>query len=269
MMNLKEKKMLLKMKSAMGEDVTELRAQIEAEEVQQTSISESRRAAFEDIFSGLAKNLNELAVQDKKRTSEQQALVESLGQLFSNISSDPQVPQEIKDELVKIDETPEMPVEPDPPPSVVDKVVQHVKETTAPSMFVQPNPPTVDKDIKAIQNKLKLLEGWVSKISMTGPGGGAGEIYNLDMPTTVVTTSSYTVGRKDYYVGVNYAGTTTITLPSTAKQGRYLIIKDESGRCSKYPIIVHGNVDNDPGGFILKINNGGIQMIYRNGWRIV
>jgi len=30
-----------------------------------------------------------------------------------------------------------------------------------------------------------------------------------------------------------------------------------------------GNVDNDPGGFILMQNNGGIQMIYRNGWRIV
>lgn len=252
----------------MGEDVAELRAQIEAEEVRQSSISESRRVAFDGIFSGLAKNLNELAVQDKKRTTEQQALVESLGQLFSNISSDPQVPQEIKDELIKIDETPEQPVEPEPP-SVVEKVVQHVKETTAPSMFVQPNPPTVDKDIKAIQNKLKLLEGWVSKISMTGPGGGAGEIYNLDMPTILVNTSSYTVGRKDYYIGVNYAGTTTITLPSNVKQGRYLIIKDESGRCSKYPIIVHGNVDNDPGGFILRIDNGGIQMIYRNGWRIV
>jgi len=37
-----------------------------------------------------------------------------------------------------------------------------------------------------------------------------------------------------------------------------LIIKDEDG-----------TVDNDPGGFIIQINNGGVQLIYRNGWRIV
>jgi hypothetical protein len=33
---------------------------------------------------------------------------------------------------------------------------------------------------------------------------------------------------------------------------------------------VLGNVDNDPGGFILAENNGGIQMIFNNGgWRII
>ena len=47
------------------------------------------------------------------------------------------------------------------------------------------------------------------------------------------------------------------------------IVKDESGNCANNPITVTGNVDNDPGGFILQQDNGGIQMIYRNGWRIV
>jgi len=113
------------------------------------------------------------------------------------------------------------------------------------------------------------LEGWVSKIAMTGPGGGAGDVVNLDHQTTLVTTPTYTIGRKDYYVGINYAGTVTITLPTNIKNGRYIILKDESGRCSRFPIIVHGNVDNDPDGFILRVDNGGIQIIYRDGWRIV
>ena len=134
--------------------------------------------------------------------------------------------------------------------------------------YQQPSVPA-PADIKAIKDKIKFLEQWVGKISATGPGGGAGEVYNLDMPTILVTSNSYVVTKKDYYIGVNYAGTVNITLPTNVKQGRYLIIKDESGRCSQYPIVVHGNVDNDPDGFILKINNGGIQMIYRNGWRIV
>jgi hypothetical protein len=51
--------------------------------------------------------------------------------------------------------------------------------------------------------------------------------------------------------------------------GRKLIIKDESGHCSTNPITVSGTVDNDAGGFILQMDNGAIQMIYRNGWRII
>ena len=71
-------------------------------------------------------------------------------------------------------------------------------------------------------------------------------------------------------MGVNANTLVNITIPSSIGfPGRRIIIKDESGRCSKFPIIVSGNVDNDPGGFILRINNGAIQMIYREGWRIV
>lgn len=70
-------------------------------------------------------------------------------------------------------------------------------------------------------------------------------------------------------MGVNYAGPVTITLPTTPNSGRMLIIKDESGNASTNPITVLGTVDNDTGGFIIQLDNGAIQMIYRNGWRIV
>jgi len=170
------------------------------------------------------------------------------------------------------------------------------------NLFSNPNSPKVDPTIKALQNKMKFLEDWIAKISMVGPGGGEvnfrylddvdpnsiGEnkylTYNQDNRkfyfdyvtsntisnnTRLVTSNTYSLVPDDYYVGINYAGPTTITLQPTAQHGKVVVIKDESGNCSINPITVTGNVDNDSGGFILKINNGAIQMIYRNGWRII
>jgi hypothetical protein len=69
---------------------------------------------------------------------------------------------------------------------------------------------------------------------------------------------------------VNYAGPVTITLPPNPDSGRELVIKDESGNCSNNPITVVGPVDNDANGFIIQIDNGAIQLLYRgNFWRII
>jgi hypothetical protein len=135
--------------------------------------------------------------------------------------------------------------------------------------YQQPDPLAVAPDMDAITKKLRFLEQWISKVSMAGPGGGAGSVAKLDHETKIITTPTYNISTKDYYLGVNYAGPVTITLPTIVNNGRMYIIKDESGICSTNPITVIGNVDNDPGGFILAQDNGGIQLIYRNGWRIV
>lgn len=136
--------------------------------------------------------------------------------------------------------------------------------------FQQPNAPLTTNSVNDIRKKIKFLEDWISKISLAGPGGGAGDVINLDVPTTLVT-GDYTVTRHDYYVGVNCTSRANITLPSssTLKNGREVIIKDESGRAQLNPIKVLGNVDNDPNGFEIRINNGAVQLIYRDGWRIV
>jgi hypothetical protein len=122
----------------------------------------------------------------------------------------------------------------------------------------------------AVTKKLRFLEQWIGKVSMAGPGGGAGDSVSLTNYTTLVADSTYAVKRKDHYIGVNYAGAVTITMPTfDVVQGRIIIIKDESGQASTNPITVQGTIDNDAGGFILQMNNGAIQMIYRNGWRII
>lgn len=90
-------------------------------------------------------------------------------------------------------------------------------------------------------------------------------VYN----TTLVTSNTYIVLDSDYYIGVNNAYYTTITLPAAPASGRMLIVKDESGFAQLNPIKLDGNVDNDPGGAEIRINNGGVQLLYRNGWRIV
>lgn len=166
--------------------------------------------------------------------------------------------------------------------------------------------PEVDqstREFDLINKKIKFLEQWIGKINNAGPGGGEVNLRwldDIDRPTIydmrflryndskkkfefaevnphdivynthLVTTPTYLVESDDYYVGVNYAGPTTITLPTTlVSSGRMIIIKDESGNAETNPITVVGNVDNDAGGFIIQINNGAIQLLYRNGWRIV
>ena len=154
-------------------------------------------------------------------------------------------------------------------PRLQDAVADYLSRQVRESTVVNPEP-VLAQPQKDLEREVRYLKEWVSRIAATGPGGGAAQVYNLDMPTKLVTTSSYTIGRKDYYIGVNYAGLSYITLPTqNLTSGRDIIIKDESGRCKAFPITVIGNVDNDPDGFRLEINNGAIHLIYRDGWRIV
>jgi hypothetical protein len=168
--------------------------------------------------------------------------------------------------------------------------------------FQQPNPDLVAPQMDDIRKKLKFMEQAIGRIAAAGPGSGEVNLRWLDdvyrpsisdgrflryndtikkfefaevnphdivYTTILITTPTYTVSDEDYYMGVNYAGPVTITLPTTPSSGRMIIIKDESGNASTNPITVLGTVDNDIGGFIIQLDNGAIQMIYRNGWRIV
>jgi hypothetical protein len=92
---------------------------------------------------------------------------------------------------------------------------------------------------------------------------------NLTIKSTrLVTTATYLATTSDYYIGVNRAGAVAITLP-TPGDGYELVIKDESGACTTYPISIVGTIDNDAGGATLSINNGALHLIYRSGWRII
>jgi hypothetical protein len=185
--------------------------------------------------------------------------------------------EEVNNELVQTQPEKESPetetsvpdtTEPVAEQTLADRTSDFITKTK--DSYQQPDPLSVAPDMDAITKKLRFLEQWISKVSMAGPGGGAGDSVSLTNYTTLVSDSTYAVKRKDHYIGVNYAGAVTITMPTfDVVQGRIIIIKDESGHASTNPITVQGTIDNDAGGFILQMDNGGIQMIYRNGWRII
>lgn len=278
MTTLKEKKILVRMQKAMGEPIDEkLLEEIANEEAELQAVSESRKSAFQTIFADLSKDIGKLIADEKKKTLEEEQLLNRFANVLTKID---EIKEAQPEAIPDIEPTVEPVVEevivekaailaPPETPSLAAIAAKQIKAEAPPSMFVQPEPPLVNRDIKDIQQKLKLLEGWVSKIAMTGPGGGAGSIDQLDHKTIAVVSESYTVTRHDYYIGVDYPGNVAIYLPTTVNNGRVLVIKDESGSAEFYPITVVGEVDNDPDGFILKINNGAVQLIYRNGWRII
>jgi len=153
--------------------------------------------------------------------------------------------------------------------SLTERAAKLITEVQSRDSFQQPDPLIVPSELDAITKKLRFLEQWIGKMSMAGPGGGAGSVTKLDHETKLIAAPTYTITSKDYYVGINYSGGVTITLPLIVNNGKVLIIKDESGQCATNNITVLGMVDNDAGGFILAQNNGSIQLIYRNGWRII
>lgn len=156
-------------------------------------------------------------------------------------------------------------------PTVAESIADKVARVITESGVVAPEP-TLAQPQKDLEREIKYLREWVSRIAATGPGGGAAQIYNLDLPTKSVTTD-YTIGRKDYYIGVSSTVKTYITLPSigsNVKEGRVVVIKDESGHAQLTPIKIVGTVDNDVNGAEIRINNGAVQLVYNNGcWRII
>ena len=215
--------------------------------------------------------------------------------------------EEIKEEVVQEEVvkeeiiTEELPEIKTPEEKQQDIMADVAKYLTGKS-FQQPNPDPVAPNIDEIKRKIRFLEQAIGRIAATGPGGGEVNLRYLDdvdrdtiddgkylkynattkkfefdqlatgevvQNTTLVTAATYIVVESDWYIGVNYNGQVTITLPVSPNSGRVLVIKDESGSASANPIIVNGTIDNDAGGFILQIDNGGVQMVYRNGWRII
>lgn len=148
-------------------------------------------------------------------------------------------------------------------PSNVDRVAKVIAEQGV----VAPDP-VLARPQKDLSLEVKYLREWISRIAATGPGGGAGSQSTLDSETTFVT-GDYTIKSKDYYIGVSSNTSVTIVLPVATKPGRQLVVKDESGRCSINTITLAGTVDNDTSGVVMAIDNQGLQLIYRTGWRII
>jgi hypothetical protein len=67
----------------------------------------------------------------------------------------------------------------------------------------------------------------------------------------------------------------TVTLPASPANGRIIVVKDESGQASQQnraitiiPASGSGLIDG-AASVTLNIDNGALQFVYRNGWRII
>lgn len=103
-----------------------------------------------------------------------------------------------------------------------------------------------------------------------GPQGPAGTLANV--PVTLIDAATYTPTLDEYYLGVIYNGTVTITLP-LGTLGKVFVIKDAVGDAYTLPITVVGTGGETIDGistYILDTDWGSISIIY-NGieWNVV
>lgn len=149
-----------------------------------------------------------------------------------------------------------------------------------PSDTKQQNDPLTPLDQKFathedLQKHYTLFLSRIQQQLSTLGGGGETNLAYMDMPLTYVTSSSYLIKHQDYYVGVNYAGAVTITLPTPRKNGKVYIVKDELGQASKganrHITILPSGSDLIDGRdkAILAYDYGSLTFVYRNGWRVV
>lgn len=272
--------------------------------IRSQEIKENIKGDLGSLFSEISVNKSQdPKVQKSKEIKNQikEKIEFDLNDVFSELASLKKQKQELETVVEPIVE--EVLIEVAPLPTPIGVVPPAAQLPDVASYLPQKQEPDVtQRDIKTVNDKIKFLEQWINKIQNAGPGGGEVNLrwlddvkrdtiadgrwlkysesdkkfvfdeinpYEVVHNTTLVTTSTYTAQDNDWYIGVNYAGPVSITLPTSPSSGRVLVIKDESGNSSINPITVLGTVDNDTGGFILQMDNGGIQMVYRSGWRVI
>jgi hypothetical protein len=101
-----------------------------------------------------------------------------------------------------------------------------------------------------------------------GPQGPPGSLANL--PVTLVDSATYSASNTDYFIGVIFDGSTTLTLP-VGTLGKIFIIKDSTGDALANPITVAALASTIDGQASYIINSpwGSIGLIY-NGieWNV-
>jgi hypothetical protein len=130
--------------------------------------------------------------------------------------------------------------------------------------------------LEDLQKHYNLFLTHIQQQLSTLGGGGETNLTFMDVPVTSVTSSSYSVTLRDYYIGVNYAGAVTITLPYANREGKIFVVKDELGEASKgtnrYITILPSGTDLIDGEdrAILAYDYGSLTFIWKgNSWRVI
>lgn len=154
----------------------------------------------------------------------------------------------------------------------VDRYLEFIKKTEKPKEVSES---LVNPSSKEIQELKNLVWQLMRDVHAHG-GGGEVNLAYMDVPITSVTSSSYLITLDDYYIGVNYAGAVSLTLPSADREGKKFVVKDELGEASKgtnrYITILPTGSDLIDGRdkAILAYDYGSLTFIWKgNSWRVV
>lgn len=127
-----------------------------------------------------------------------------------------------------------------------------------------------------LQKHYRLFLSRIQQQLSTLGGGGETNLSFMVLPVKSVTSSSYLVTYRDYYIGVDFPGAVEITLPKSDRDGRVFIVKDERGEASKgnnRHIIIKsqvGSLIDGKDSAILAFDYGSLTFIWKNNsWRIV
>lgn len=186
---------------------------------------------------------------------------------------EPKIPVYEEPAVVKAD-TQELKVQ-----TIQEKVLDYISKSVLEEQqnsFQQPSVSSTISTQQDVVKKLRFLEQWLAKVSISGPGGGEVNLAFMQMNIKSVTSSSYNATLSDYYIGVDYAGAVNIYLPANATSGKVLVVKDERGEASKgtnrYITIWPSTPDTiDTKAYaILAYDYGSLTFLYKNGsWRII
>jgi hypothetical protein len=221
--------------------------------------------------------------------------VDNLSEFFSVVSSEKKKQKEELDKLISnsFEEFFVQPLKEElslkKPKKVKIKKIQEEKTLIEKSLGLLSEPDNVKQQNDSItplnQNYVTLdqlnkqYNQFLSRIQQqlsTLGGGGEVNLTYMDVPITSVINSSYTIKPQDYYIGVNYAGAVTITLPKADREGKIFIVKDELGEASKgtnrYITILPTGSDLIDGRdrAILAYDYGSLTFIWKsNSWRVI
>lgn len=222
-------------------------------------------------------DLFQLISEEKKRQKEESdsLISDSFENLLWNQLSEDKPLKKKKKKTVELKEESEII---NSPPTIIERSLGLFSE---PSNEKQGNDPLTPLDQKFVtfdelqKHYTTFLTRIQQQLSTLG-GGGETNLAFMTLPVKSVTSSSYSITQRDYYIGVNYAGAVTITLPKADREGRMYIVKDERGEASKgmnryITILPQSNdlIDNQDKA-ILAFDYGSLSFIWKsNAWRIV
>ena len=233
---------------------------------------------------GLDTLFNEFATL-KKKEKEKKVKEEKTVKAFENwlYSETPKKQEQIIEDVIEhsLDEVLEVLEDHKEEPQKPTLIEKSLGLLAKPSDVKQQQDPITPLDQKFatlddLQKHYKLFLSRIQQQLSTLGGGGETNLTYMDVPVTSVTTSSYTIRPQDYYIGVNYAGAVTITLPRADREGKIFVVKDELGQASqgtnRYITILPTGSDLIDGEnrAILAFDFGSLTFIWKsNSWRVV